>query len=153
MLIVKKSSIAELEAQPNIHELLDQYAAECAIEGLPHPAAKAQTYKNIEKSGMLHVWAAFDDDLLIGYITMLASTLPHYEILVAVTESYFVTKDGRKTGAGTKLRNESEALARQLGSPGVIYSCPLGGVLARVLEGEDDCVETNRVFFKRFRNE
>lgn len=149
---MRKSSIAELEAAPNIHALLDEYAAECALKGLPHPAARAETYKNIEKTGMLHVFAAFLDGLVIGYITVLYSNLPHYEIPIAVSESYFVSKAYRNTGAGLALRRATEKLAEELGSPALLMSALTGSVLAEILEKSHDYEDANRVFIKRFRH-
>lgn len=148
-LVVRKCTIADLEASPNIRELLDEYAAESSIDGLPHPSAKVEMYKNLESHGTLYTIGAFLDDMLIGYITILASVLPHYSALVAVTESFFVGKAHRKTGAGLKLLHAAEEYAKGAGSPGILISAPFGGNLAEVLP-HVGYTETNRVFFKGF---
>lgn len=151
-LSIRKSSILELEAQPNIHEILDEYATESAIKGLPAPAAKVELYKYLESTDALYTIGAFLDELLIGFVTVLAPVLPHYGRLIAVTESVFVAKAYRKTGAGLKIIASAEEYAKEIGSPGLLMSAPLGGNLAEVLPhiGYD---ETNRTFFKSFAHE
>lgn len=151
-LTIRKCSIAEMEASPNIHELLAEYAAESAINGLPSPSAKVEMYKHMESVGTLHIIGAFLDDVLIGYITILKPVLPHYSVAVAVAESFFVAKAYRKTGAGLKLLHEAENYAKEKSSPGLLVSAPFGGNLAEVLP-HVGYTETNRVFFKGFGNE
>jgi len=146
-LIIRKCTISELENASNIHELLEEYAVESSIKGLPHPFAKVDTYKHLESIGAIDVTAAFFEYLLIGYIIVLAPVLPHYSVKVAVGESFFVAKEYRKTGAGLKLLREAERYASDAGALGILISTPFGGDLAEVLPrvGYD---ETNRVFFK-----
>lgn len=148
-LAIRKSTIAELEAAPNFSALLSEYAGECAIDGLPTPAIRVEIYKKLESVNLLQFFAAFSDELLVGFITVLALNGPHYKIILGTTESFFVGKQYRHTGAGLKLLSAGEHFAKDLGSPGLLISAPSGGSLATVLEGRD-YVETNRVFFKRF---
>lgn len=146
--MIQKSTVAELEAAPNIAALLAEYASESAIAGLPPPSAKVETYRHLESVGMLHVLSAISDGELIGFITVLASALPHYSATVAVSESFFVAKAHRNTGAGLKLLRAAENKARELGSPGLLVSAPYGGDLFKVLP-RVGYSETNRVFFKK----
>ncbi len=151
-LVIRKTTILELETLPNIQALLSEYASESAIKGLPSPVAKVDLYKTLEVSGALYTLGAFLDDLIIGYITILAPVLPHYSALVAVAESFFVAKEYRKTGAGLKLLREAESYAKEIGSPGLLVSAPFGGDLAEVLPNVG-YTETNRVFFRNFGND
>lgn len=148
MLTVGRSSIAALEAAPNIDALLAEYAAESAIAGLPPPAAKVETYRRLEAAGLLHTFTALHDGELAGFITVLASDLPHYGTTVAVSESFFVAQTHRKSGAGLRLLRAAEDKARALGSPGLLVSAPFGGRLFEVLP-RVGYRETNRVFFKK----
>lgn len=150
--IIRKTTILEMESLANIHELLDEYSAESAIDGLPTPKAKVDNYKTLEASGSLYILGAFLNDLMVGYITILFPILPHYSALVAVAESFFVAKAYRKTGAGLKLLKEAELHAKSAGSPGLLVSAPFGGNLAEVLP-HVGYGETNRVFFKGFTHE
>lgn len=149
-LIITKSSISELEDAPNIYALLEEYAEESSIDGLPHPSAKVDIYKKLEENGLLGVFAAYHENSLIGFLIVLCSVLPHYGIHVATTESFFVMKDKRNTGAGLKLLRAAENHSREIGSPGILISAPFGGQLAEVLSRGDDYVLTNQVFFRRF---
>jgi GNAT superfamily N-acetyltransferase len=145
--MIRTSTVAELEAAPSFLDLLAEYAAESAIEGLPTPSAKMETYHHLERSGFLHVLAAWAGDTLVGFITVLAAPLPHYGRTVAVSESFFVAVKHRGTGAGLKLLRAAEELAAKLGSPGLLVSAPYEGDLFKVLP-RVGYAETNRVFFK-----
>jgi GNAT superfamily N-acetyltransferase len=76
---------------------------------------------------------------------VLKPVIPHYGVAIAVTESFFVGKEYRKSGAGLKLLRAAEAHAE--GAPGLLVSAPVGGTLAEVLP-HLGYRETNRVFFK-----
>lgn len=125
-----------------------EYAAESAIDGLPPPAVKMETYRQLERARVLHAFSARLDGALVGFITVLAPILPHYGVPVAVSESFFVAKAHRRTGAGLKLLRAAENKARALGSPGLLVSAPFEGTLFKVLP-RVGYGETNRVFFKK----
>jgi GNAT superfamily N-acetyltransferase len=128
---------------------LEEYAAESAVKGMPHPFAKADAYKHLENTNSIYVIGAFLEEVFIGYIIMLSPILPHYSVRVAVVESYFVAKEYRKTGAGLRLLHEAERQAQEVGAFGAFVSAPFGGNLAEVLPhlGYD---ETSRIFFRSF---
>ncbi len=155
MLTIRKSSIVELESLPNIHDLLKEYADEVVKPGMPEPAAQVPIYKYLEGVGALHVIAAFFDDVLIGYVTVLMPVLPHYELVVkiAVTESLFCSKAQRKTGAGLKLLRAARANAKERGATWLLVSAPTGGDLAELLPLMDEYEESNRVFITRLSDE
>lgn len=145
--MIRKTTVSEVETNENFPALAKEYAEESAIHGLPSPDEKLSVYRVIEASGVFHVYGAFLLDKLIGFISVLTPVIPHYGVMIAVSESFFVAKDQRRTGAGLKLLRAAEAHACSAGSPGMLVSAPLGGILAEVLP----CVgyrETNRVFFK-----
>jgi GNAT superfamily N-acetyltransferase len=148
MLTVEPSTVAGISTAEQFPKLAAEYAAESAIDGLPPPAARMETYRQLERAGMLHAFAARYDDALVGFITVLAPILPHYSVPVAVSESFFVAKAHRSTGAGLKLLRAAEDKARALGSPGLLVSAPFEGALFKVLP-RIGYVETNRVFFKK----
>ncbi|CAB4133135.1 acetyltransferase domain containing protein [uncultured Caudovirales phage] len=149
---IRHCAATELLDAPNRHQLWDEYALESSISGLPHPNVQIETYRILEEKGVLKLIGAFDDQTLIGFVSILANVLPHYGVVMAITESFFVLKDYRKTGAGLKLLREAEQYARSIKAPGLLVSAPYGGRLAEVLPrvGYD---ETNRVFYKRLDHE
>lgn len=151
LLTIKKCTVSEVEAASNILDILGEYAQELAIDGLPHPSAKMEMYKQLESTGMLHPIGAYFGNTLVGIINVLMVMNPHYGIIIAVSESFFVAKSYRKTGAGLKLLHAAEEHAKLLGSPGLFVSAPSQGPLAEVLPNTG-YAETGRTFFKGFAN-
>lgn len=145
---IRPGSVTEIAAAANFAELAAEYAAESAIEGLPPPAAKLANYLPLERAGALHTLIAESEGRLIGLITVLAPVLPHYGVAVAVSESFFVLRAHRQTGAGLKLLRAAEDKARELGSPGLLVCAPFEGDLFKVLP-RVGYRETNRVFFRK----
>lgn len=149
---VQPTTISALEDAPNIWSLLLEYAGEAAAPGMVPPAIRAQDYKRLEAAGVLHPISALFDGELIGYVTVLVSEIPHYGRSIAITESFFVARAHRKTGAGLRLLRAAEAKARELGSPVLLVSAPPRGDLAEVLPriGYD---EVGRTFLKKVSHE
>lgn len=146
---VQPSTVAAIETAPNFAVLLAEYAAESAIAGMPPPNARMDAYRDLEAKGLLSVLAALSDDgELIGFISVLAAPLPHYGMSVAVSESFFVAKAHRSTGAGLRLLRDAEVKAREIGSPGLLVSAPFAGKLFELLP-RLGYAETSRIFFKR----
>ena len=150
MVIVRKCTVADLIAEPNFQELLDRYADELAIDGLPRPCADIDMYKALEKLGKMQTFAAYLDKLLIGIINVLMVKHPHYSIDIASTESFFVFKDYRRTGAGDALRHEAELYAQKLNSPALFVGAHGNIILA--LEGNKNYTESGRTFLRKFVN-
>lgn len=149
MLTVRPCTIAEIigdQAFPALHR---EYAAEASLAGLPPPTEKLATYRAIEASGVFQAYGAFLDGALVGFVALLTPVIPHYGVAIAVTESLFVARAHRRSGAGLRLIRAAEAHARAQGSPGLLVSAPTGGRLAQVLPGLR-YRETNRVFLKEF---
>lgn len=147
-LAISRISIDDLRFAPGIDALLRDYAAESAIAGLPVPKAEWLTYARMEHHGALHVIGAYIDGQLVGFCNVLVSLSPHYSVLIAVTESLFVSPSHRSTGAGLALLREAENVARERGAAGLLVSAPTGGTLAAVLERSKGFRETNRAFFR-----
>lgn len=148
---VRRISVTEAFTHSTLPALCREYAEESAIYGLPDPQEKLAAYQALEAGGsdVFCAYGAFLDDMLIGFIVLLTPVLPHYGVAVAVAESLFVGKAHRKTGAGTLLIRRAEQRAREMRSPGMLFSSPSGGRLS-VLLPRIGYRETNRVFFKEF---
>ena len=146
--MIREITIDELEATSGFTDLLDEYAEESAIAGMPPPAARMDTYRVLQEHGLLFVYAAMEGHRVVGFISVLASVLPHYGRTVAVAESFFVAKAARSSLAGLKLLAVAEDKSRALKSPGLLVSAPYGGKLFELLP-KLKYTETNRVFFKR----
>lgn len=147
-MIVRESTVAEIEAAATFPALLAEYAAEAAMDGMPPPAAKMASYRALEAAGLLRAIGAFDGGVLIGFITVLVVELPHYGVGPAVSESWFVARASRHTGAGMKLLRTAEALAKLMGAPVQLVSVRSGSDLEGVLP-RAGYAECNRVFAKK----
>lgn len=127
--------------------LTAEYAAECAIAELPPPNMQIDQYNAMDAAGIIYPLGAYFEGTLIGFITIICSVLPHYGVKVAVSESFFVGKQWRKSGAGHKLREAAEKYAAESGCIGVLLSAPVGGDLSKILP-RVGYRETSLVFFK-----
>lgn len=126
-------SVTEWAAEPGVEALLDGYAAEAALLELGPAGAQIETYARMEASGALHVLAGYLDARMVGFLALLASTVPHYGRLIAVCESYYVEPASRGTGLGLRLLREAESRALALGAVAIMASSPQGGRAGRVL--------------------
>jgi len=127
--------------------LLAEYAAESAIDGLPAPAPSVERYRQVEASGVMHLLCSFTGGVITGFIVLLVSNIPHYNAVVATTESYFVGHAHRDTGAGLKLLRAAEAVATDQGAVGILVSTPVEGRLVKVLP-KSGYTGSNMVFFR-----
>lgn len=148
MIRIESLTVAEFQARPELPALLAEYRAESAVEEFKATAAPQWgTYAQLEAMGMLRVLCAFDGPQLVGFASVLASVLPHFGVLMASTESYFVASAARHTGAGLALLRQVQAVAREVGAVGLMVSAPEGSRLARVLAATD-MRTSHRIFFK-----
>lgn len=149
--VLRRISVSEAFAHPTFPALCQEYAEESAIAGLPDPREKLSAYQALEASGsdVFCAYGAFLGDALIGFIVLLTPILPHYGTVVAVAESLFVSGAHRKTGAGMALIRRAEKRAKEVRSPGMLFSAPSGGRLS-ILLPRIGYRETNRVFLKEF---
>lgn len=147
---VRQCQMAELTSNRNFERLRKEYSDECSIMGLPSPDEKMAVYPLIEKSGFLHPYGAFIGRKLIGFMAVMTPIIPHYGVAIAVTESIFVGKSYRSTGAGMRLISSAKAHAKSVQSPGLLISTPFGGQLEQVLTNSKEWRKTNSVFFTEF---
>lgn len=148
---VTKCTIAELKACDAFPALFAEYADECA---LMLPDEKMKAYDHLGGLDFFQAFGAFEPTHgLVGFVAVLTPTIPHYGVCVAQTESLFVGKAHRASGAGLKLLRAAERHAWAKGCPGLFVSAPAHGQLCEVLSLRSGYAETNRVFFKKFRDE
>lgn len=141
----------QLEADPDFKKLVDEYSAECSIEGMPPTNHDYDLYQKMEKAGFAQMLGAYKDSSLIGFLVLLVSPNAHYGCKIGSTESIFVSKNHRSHGAGLKLLKTAEEIAKVMGAAGMFVSTPHGKQFADVMEKMDSYKETNRVFFKGFQ--
>ena len=130
---IRRCTIAELEAAPNLAEVLDAYGNESAAPELGKPNPQVASYRALEAAGIFHPIAAFDGDRLVGFILPIMGALPHYGVMAATVESFFVLKAERKKGIGLRLLSFAESTVRDMGAKAFMVSAPTSGPLGRVL--------------------
>lgn len=141
----------EFLACANYPALFAEYAAESSTEGLPAPRPDMALYRALHASGCMHTLAAFQDGELVGFLVMLAHQNPHYGVVLAVAESYFVAAAHRTGGAGLRLLRAAENHAQSLGAAGMFLSAPAGGKLERMMQASSAYRHSNTVFFRAFQ--
>lgn len=122
-LVIKVIGVTDVENAPNVTALLDEYAS-YGLPELPHPRTKFAVYHELEDKGVIHTIGAYYDDTLVGFISVLRPVSTHYGYCLAVTESFFVAKEYRATGAGKRLLNAARSYAKEIGSPGLLTTLP-----------------------------
>jgi len=130
---IRRCTVAELQAAPNIAEVLAEYARESSLKELGPTSPQWATYRTLEAAGVFHPIAAFEGARLCGFILPIVVVLPHYGVLAATIESYFVPQADRTKNIGIKLLRAAEELARGLGAKALLLSAPVGGALARLM--------------------
>lgn len=148
MISIRRCTIRELEATPNLAAVLAEYARESRMAELGEPRAQVETYRHLEATGMFHPIGAFDGDRLAGFILPIVIVLPHYGVVAATIESIFVPATERKKGIGLRLLDAARTLARELGSKGMLVSAPAGGRLDKVLSRSKRFRHSNNVYIE-----
>lgn len=149
-LLVAKCKLTAIIDAPEFPELLVEYAHESAMEGMPSANAKLELYRQFEAAGALTTFGAWMGTKLVGFFGILYHVLPHYSVGLAVSESFFVTKSARASGAGLKLKKLGEEHARAIGSPGLLISAPVGSDLDAVLASSTKYRPASNAYFTRF---
>lgn len=150
--LIARVGIDELIGAPQFPALIEEYAQESAVDGMPPPQARIESYRALHWNGMLHIFAATRDDALIGFITIAAPPSPHFSVPIAIAESFFVAAAHRSHGApGLRLLAAAEKQAQELGSPVFLVCAPFGGRLFELLP-KCGYAETNRIYCKKFNN-
>ncbi len=141
--MIKQVPIARILAEL---ELIAEYGAECSIPAIGEINPNVTIYAALETSGMLHSFAVYDGENMIGFANILTPILPHYSKRVATVESLFVSPKHRGTGVGHELMETIEQFAANQGCVGILYSAPSGGELEKLMEKQAQ--RTNVVFFR-----
>lgn len=143
MVTVEPISYAVIREHP---ELLAEYAAECAVPGLPPINPCWAMYEVLESSGGYQVFAAYIDGKMAGFSGILATINPHYSVMMATVESLFVGGGYRDGVAPARLMRTIEAHAAARRCTAILYSALAGSFLEKALGKR--YARTNSVFCK-----
>lgn len=148
--MIEASTFEQMFGAPSWPALLEEYSSE-AGEYVPPVDVQFESYKQLEAMGRLHLFTATGEETnrLIGFITVLAgASLKYGHQPIAFTESFFVCKAHRMTGAGVRLLRAAESKAREIGARGLLLGAPAGGPLDQVLPRCGYSV-VSRIHFRR----
>jgi GNAT superfamily N-acetyltransferase len=140
--VLRVSHVAILCAA-NARQLVDEYAAECSI---PDAYPQEEKYAALEQSGALQCFAAYVDDELIGFASVLSAVMLHNGRRMAALESIFVSRSHRSSGAGNALLSAAEQYAAEVECVGLSYLPRIGSALEKVLLRRSDCEPTHTMY-------
>ncbi len=134
-------SYAVILDAPNSPDLLQAYAEECLV---PDAAPQRPMYEAMEKMGVIQCFAAyFNETLLIGFISVFRTSVPHDGHLISAVESFFVDSSYRGTGAGLMLLAAAELHATNSGCRCLLASARIGSALDVVLSRRNGYEKTH----------
>lgn len=144
-MLIEQVTVEELCTLPGFDEMIAEYAT-LAIKRLPKPQYRKENYIPMEKLGMLSVFCVKAEGRVVGFMSVVRSKIPHYDITLCIVESLFVCSAHRGGGAGVRFIDRAEGLAKSFFSVGLFIQCPWGQELARVLERKGYTPETISYF-------
>lgn len=147
MIEIQKVSSETLSGSPGFVGLLQDYAKESSIDGMPEYRPHYDMYRAMESSGFFHMFGAFDGEELIGFLTMLTTTLPHYSVNAGTVESFYVAESKRNTGAGMALLKAAEEFAKVAGCVALLVSAPCNSRLSQIMP-RVGYRRANEIFFR-----
>lgn len=143
---IRFSTVAEVFESPELSELIEHYAAECANPGMGRPRPDRSQYEAMERAGVLHVLGVFDGDKLVGFLSYLLTPMAHFSACAATTESLFLLPSHRHGLLGVKLIRKALKHAMGCGARGLYVSAPTGSQLEKLARAMR-LMQTNTVFF------
>lgn len=149
MLGIRIVSVEELYNHPGFEDMVAEYA-QMAIEGLPKPSYLKDDYLPLEKAGVLKVWAAIAEGNVVGFMSVINTTLPKYNARIVILESYFVMQDYRKHGVGLKFLSIAEKYGIEELVSGIFVNTPYISDLEKILTRKNYAPAT-KSFFKAFQ--
>ena len=126
-------SMSELINDPMFDDLVEEYRIESSIEGMGHANWNKEIYAQLDKVGIMHLFAAHGSaGNLVGFMVVLLTVVPHYGALTATTESLFVGSRYRDGGAGLLLIKEADRFSKYRRGIGLLVIAPQRCALVKV---------------------
>lgn len=135
-LTFKKEQFADIIGE--LPDLFVMHWQEIALDHSVIPLAPDwQKYINLERSNQLHIVAARDNGVLVGYFFTIVLTHLHYcTTVMAWSDIMFLRPEYRRGFAGIRLVKEAEKMVRALGAKRLYIMCKvyhdIEGLLARL---------------------
>jgi len=147
---IRKIPVTDILDDSRFSDMVREYASEAKAVEMPDPNPDRGAYRAMDRFGVLHSFGAYAGGQLVGFICVLISKLPHYGVLVATIESFYVVPESRKGGTAQRLMAAVEDLAHEQGCACVLVTAPKGGRLARAM-GSMGYRMSHEVFVKEMR--
>jgi GNAT superfamily N-acetyltransferase len=147
--VIRECSADEIANALNFHALCAEYAAESGISELGSANVDIPMYRSMEAAGMGCCIGAWQGDDLVGFGVVTLSILPHFSKRIGCLISFFVATSARKRGAGTRIRQTAERIAKERGAVGMMISAPIDSRLDMILP-RSRYRATNRLYFRSF---
>jgi GNAT superfamily N-acetyltransferase len=133
MVQLQPATFDQLFGDPQWPTVLEEYKSHAAGY-MPSVELNLEGYRELQELGRLSLFTARHHDQLVGFITILkAGSLKYNERPIAISESFFVVKAQRMTGAGLALLALAEDKAREIGAKGLLVGAPPDGPLDKML--------------------
>lgn len=145
-LIVRRVTPDEVASSPEFERLISAYWEECANRALGTAMPDLDQYRALSASGALRGAAAFDGDRMVGFVSVLAISYPHFSKVCASVESIYLDPSCRHTGGGLMLLKAAREMANEAGAAGLYISAPIGSRLESIARAKH-WRNTNSVFF------
>lgn len=139
--MIEQLTVEELCARPGFDSMIEEYA-KLAIKGMPKPFFSTDNYLPMESAGILTIWCAMYEGVVVGFASCIISKIPHYGVKIAIAESVFVRESVRRLGLGIRFLKAIELHALNMGVPAVFASCPIGSEYEKVLHYRNYSAQT-----------
>lgn len=130
---IRKVGYADILGAPNAKELFAEYEAECANPELAPINPQSDLYAAMEASGGLQAFGVYDEGALVGFLTVLVWTVPHYGKKIGSNADIFLASAHRISGTGGRMIALAEEYAKSKGGVCFQWSVPAGSRFARLL--------------------
>ena len=148
-LTVRRVTPDEVASSPEFERLTRQYFDECGNKAYDGPMPTIDQYRDLHKSGALHVSGLFDGSALVGFVCVLLVNYMHFSKPCASVESIYLDPAFRATRGGFMLFEAARGMAKELGAVGLYLSAPVGSRLDRIARAKR-WRQTDSVFFIDF---
>lgn len=143
---IREVSYSDIFDDPAFAKAAEDYIRESGnpfIGSVPNPNRNA--YEALEDSGVWRCRAAYEGNLLVGFVAVWSMEHFHYGVRVASIETLWLSQEHRKGPAGLRLIREAKQIAYDMGAVALYASAPVGSRLASLLDRI--ATKTDEVFF------
>ena len=144
---IKLVSVNDVQTADNIDLLLDEYAQESALDGMPSPVPDWRVYRIAEEAGCLFSFGAYADDKLVGFIGVQMTYAAQYSAHIGSTMAFFVDSNYRKFGTGKYLVDHASDELSKRGAAAIAIGAPSESRLAKAAQSLG-FKETNRLYMR-----